>query len=237
MRPAALAALVGAGVPLSEALRVLEVDEVDDPLIRLALDVGAPLVPTLLFLDEQLGQQEKTQAEIRQAQAIPLATRKLLLWLPAGTVVMSQLAGLGTVQGLLQPLGLVALTLAIALLLLGAKISARMISRLQPPSNAARELLALHICLSAGMGLQQVRRHLPKLSLRAEELIGFSAQTGAGLSSLLLSEIAMSNQRASSESLTQAKKLSVALLIPLAAATLPAFLLLTIVPMIIGITQ
>jgi tight adherence protein B len=232
-----LAALVGAGVPLSEALRVLEVDEVDDPLIRLALDVGAPLVPTLLFLDEQLGQQEKTQAEIRQAQAIPLATRKLLLWLPAGTVVMSQLAGLGTVQGLLQPLGLVALTLSIALLLLGAKISARMISRLQPPSNAARELLALHICLSAGMGLQQVRRHLPKLSLRAEELIGFSAQTGAGLSSLLLSEIAMSNQRASSESLTQAKKLSVALLIPLAATTLPAFLLLTIVPMIIGITQ
>ena len=237
MRPAALAALVGAGVPLPEALRVLEVDEVQDPLIRLALDVGAPLVPTLLFLDEQLGQQEKTQAEIRQAQAIPLATRKLLLWLPAGTVVMSQLAGLGTVQGLLQPLGLVALTLAIALLLLGAKISARMISRLQPPSNAARELLALHICLSAGMGLQQVRRHLPKLSLRAEELIGFSAQTGAGLSSLLLSEIAMSNQRASSESLTQAKKLSVALLIPLAATTLPAFLLLTIVPMIIGITQ
>jgi tight adherence protein B len=237
VRPAALAALIGAGVPLSEALRVLEVDEVDDPLIRLALDVGAPLVPTLLFLDEQLGQQEKTQAEIRQAQAIPLATRKLLLWLPAGTVVMSQLAGLGTVQGLLQPLGLVALALAIALLLLGAKISARMISRLQPPSNAARELLALHICLSAGMGLQQVRRHLPKLSLRAEELIGFSAQSGAGLSSLLLSEIAMGNQRASSESLTQAKKLSVALLIPLAATTLPAFLLLTIVPMIIGITQ
>ncbi len=237
MRPAALAALVGAGVPLSEALRVLEVDEVDDPLIRLALDVGAPLVPTLLFLEEQLGQQEKTQAEVRQAQAIPLATRKLLLWLPAGTVVMSQLAGLETLQGLFQPLGLVALVLAVALLMLGAKLSARMIRRLQPPGNDARELLALHICLSAGMGLQQVRRHLPKLSQRAEELIGFSAQTGAALSSLLLSEIAMSNQRATSESLTQAKKLSVALLIPLAATTLPAFLLLTIVPMIIGITQ
>ena len=237
MRPAALAALVGAGVPLAEALRVLEVDEIDDPLIRLALDVGAPLVPTLLFLDEQLGHQEKTEAEVRQAQAIPLATRKLLLWLPAGTVVMSQLAGLETLQGLLQPLGLVALVLAVALLMLGAKLSARMIRRLQPPSNIARELLALHICLSAGMGLQQVRRQLPKLSPRAEELIGFSAQTGAGLSSLLLREIAMSNHRATSESLTQAKKLSVSLLIPLAATTLPAFLLLTIVPMIIGITQ
>jgi len=237
VRPAALAALVGSGVPLAEALRVLEVDEIEDPLIRLALDVGAPLVPTLLFLDEQLDQREKTQAEIRQAQAIPLATRKLLLWLPAGTVAMSQLAGLETLQGLLQPLGLVALVLAVTLLVLGAKLSARMIRRLQPPSNAARELLALHICLSSGMGLQQVRRHLPKLSQRAEELIAFSSQTGAGLSNLLLSEIAMSNQRATSESLTQAKKLSISLLIPLAATTLPAFLLLTIVPMIIGITQ
>ena len=237
MRPAALAALVGAGVPLAESLRVLEVDEVEDPLIRLALDVGAPLLPTLLFLDEQLGQQEKTLGEVQQAQAIPLATRKLLLWLPAGTVVVSQLAGLKTLQGLLQPMGLVALVLAVGLLMLGAKLSARMIRQLQPPSNAARELLALHICLSAGMGLQQIRRQLPGLSQRAEELISFSAQTGAGLSSLLLSEIAMSSQRATSESLTRAKKLSVALLIPLAATTLPAFLLLTIVPMFIGITQ
>lgn len=237
MRPAALAALIGAGVPLSQALEVLEVEKVEDPLIRLALEVGAPLVPTLNFLDEQLAHQERTQAEIRQAQAIPLATRKLLLWLPAGTVLMSELAGLETLQGLMQPAGLVALAFAIALLVLGAKLSGRILKRLKPPDSSARELLALQICLSSGMGLQQLRRTLPKLSDRAQELISMSQQTGASLSNLLVSEVAASNQRAVSESLTQAKKLSVALLIPLAATTLPAFLLLTIVPMIIGITQ
>jgi tight adherence protein B len=237
VRPAALAALIGAGVPLSQALEVLEVEEVEDPLIRLALEVGAPLVPTLNFLDEQLAHQERTQAEIRQAQAIPLATRKLLLWLPAGTVLMSELAGLETLQGLMQPAGLVALAFAIALLVLGAKLSGRILKRLKPPDSSARELLALQICLSSGMGLQQLRRTLPKLSDRAQELISMSQQTGASLSNLLVSEVAASNQRAVSESLTQAKKLSVALLIPLAATTLPAFLLLTIVPMIIGITQ
>jgi tight adherence protein B len=210
---------------------------VEDPLIRLALEVGAPLVPTLNFLDEQLAHQERTQAEIRQAQAIPLATRKLLLWLPAGTVLMSELAGLETLQGLMQPAGLVALAFAIALLVLGAKLSGRILKRLKPPDSSARELLALQICLSSGMGLQQLRRTLPKLSDRAQELISMSQQTGASLSNLLVSEVAASNQRAVSESLTQAKKLSVALLIPLAATTLPAFLLLTIVPMIIGITQ
>jgi len=237
VRPAALAALIGAGVPLSQALEVLEVEKVEDPLIRLALEVGAPLVPTLNFLDEQLAHQERTQAEIRQAQAIPLATRKLLLWLPAGTVLMSELAGLETLQGLMQPAGLVALAFAIALLVLGAKLSGRILKRLKPPDSSARELLALQICLSSGMGLQQLRRTLPKLSDRAQELISMSQQTGASLSNLLVSEVAASNQRAVSESLTQAKKLSVALLIPLAATTLPAFLLLTIVPMIIGITQ
>ena len=64
-----------------------------------------------------------------------------------------------------------------------------------------------------------------------------SQRTGAGLGALVQSEISASNERAISEQLTQAKKLSVSLLIPLTATTLPAFLLLTIVPMIIGITQ
>ena len=237
MRPAALAALVGAGVPLQDALEVLEVDQLDDPLIELALEVGAPLVPTLTFLDEQLANEAQTQLEVKQAQAIPMATRRLLLWLPAGTVLMSQLVGLETLQGLTKPLGLVAAGLAIALILLGAKLSSRMLGRLQPPNSAARELLALQICLSSGMGLQQVRRQLPKLSERAENLIALSQQSGAGLSTLLISEVAAQNQMLISESLTQAKKLSVSLLIPLAATTLPAFLLLTIVPMIIGITQ
>ena len=237
MRPAALAALVDAGVPLQDALLVLEVDQIDDPLIRLALEVGSPLVPTLTFLEQQLAIEAKTELEVKQAQAIPVATRKLLLWLPAGTVVMSQLAGLETLRGLTQPIGLVAGTFATALIVLGAKLSARMLKRLQPPRTSAREMLSLHICLSSGMGLQQVRRYLPKLSERAEQLIKLSQQSGAALSNLLVSEVAAENQLAISESLTQAKKLSVALLIPLAATTLPAFLLLTIVPMIIGITQ
>ena len=237
MRPAALAALVGAGVPLREALAVLEVEEVEDPLIQLALEVGAPLVPTLEFLAEQQAHQQRTRLEIAQAQAIPLATRKLLLWLPVGTVLMSQLAGLETLQGLMQPLGFVALVFAIGLLVLGAKLSSRMLKRLKPPDSSARELLSLQICLSSGMGLQSIRKRLPSLGAKAQELISMSQQTGASLSNLLVSEVAASNQLEVSEALTEAKKLSVALLIPLAATTLPAFLLLTIVPMIIGITQ
>ncbi len=181
---------------------------------------------------------ERAEAELKQAQAIPEATRRLLLWLPAGTVIFSQLAGLETLQGLMTPLGLLASLLALGFLYAGAKISASMIARLSSaPRTQVHSLLALQICISSGMGLSQISKLIPSLTPRAQELIAMSQRTGAALQTLISSEISASNERAISEQLTQAKKLSVSLLIPLTATTLPAFLLLTIVPMIIGITQ
>lgn len=238
MRPAALAALISSGVGFEQALLELGIDEVQDELIQLAIRVGAPLVPTLLLLEQQLVHQERSASEIAQSQAIPQATRKLLLWLPAGTVLISQLAGLNTLQGLLTPVGLIALVVSVGLIFAGAKISSRMLRRLDSgPSTKARELIALNICISAGLGLDQVTRELRGLGPESRDLISLSQRTGASLSALLRSEVAASNEKLIGEQLTQAKKLSISLLIPLAATTLPAFLLLTIVPMIIGITQ
>lgn len=238
MRPAALAALVSSGVCLEVALNELGVESIEDELVLLAIQIGAPLVPTLQVLEQQLIHKERAEAELRQAQAIPQATRKLLLWLPAGTVVVSQLAGLETVQGLMEPLGLVALVLAVGFLAAGSKISARMLRKFNSEQLAeSKSLVALQICVNSGMPLGQISQQLPKLDQRAFELIALSQRTGASINSLLLSEIAASNERAISERLTRAKKLSVSLLVPLSATTLPAFLLLTIVPMVIGITK
>jgi tight adherence protein B len=238
MRPAALAALVSSGVPLQSALRELGVDRVDDELIQLAISVGAPLVPTLQVLEQQLIHRERAESEIRQAQAIPQATRKLLLWLPVATLVLSQLAGLDTLRGLFHPLGLVALLLAAVLIFVGAKVSGRMLQKLRPePDPVARQLIALGICLRAGMGMAEINQRNPTLCPLARRLIEMSQRTGASLSNLISLEVAASNERAIGSQLTKAKKLSVSLLIPLSATTLPAFLLLTIVPMIVGITK
>jgi pilus assembly protein TadC len=68
-------------------------------------------------------------------------------------------------------------------------------------------------------------------------LVALSQRTGAALGALLGSEIEMLNERSLTEQLTKAKQLAVALLVPLSLTTLPAFLLLTIPPMLIGITQ
>jgi tight adherence protein B len=238
MRPSALAALVSSGVPYPLALEELGANDFSDQLIELAISVGAPLVPTLKTLEQQLIHKERSESELQQAQAVPKATRKLLLWLPVLTLLISQLAGLQTLQGLLQPLGIVAAAFAAGLIYLGARVSAKMLRRLAKPTESeARELIALKICLSAGMGLHQIQGELPQLSAETLALIQLSQRTGASLTGLLESEIAASNERVISNQLTQAKNLSVALLIPLSATALPAFLLLTIVPMIIGITK
>lgn len=238
MRPAALSALISSGVPLQSALDELAIENLDDELLTLAVEVGAPLIPTLRVLEQQLIHQERAQAELAQAQAVPQATRKLLLWLPVGTVVLSQFAGLETFKGLMEPLGLVALVLALGLLYLGARLTARMLKRFRAaPDREVRTLIALKICLSAGMGLKDIRSRLSERATEADRLISLSETTGAALSSLIDSEIEALNQRAISNQLTAAKKLSVSLLIPLSATTLPAFLLLTIVPMVIGIAQ
>ena len=238
MRPAALSALISSGVPLQSALQELAVENLDDELLNLAVEVGAPLVPTLKVLEQQQIHREHAQSELRQAQAVPQATRKLLLWLPVGTVILSQLAGLETLKGLMEPLGMVALVLALGLLYLGARITARMLKKfVAEPDRVVRELIGLKICLEAGMGLRAIQSRLGEKTTEAARLISLSERTGAALGLLIDSEIEALNQRAISNQLTAAKKLSVSLLIPLSATTLPAFLLLTIVPMVIGIAQ
>lgn len=216
----------------------LGLESIPDDLLVLAIEVGAPLVPTLKILEQQLTHSERAAAEIRQAQAVPMATRKLLLWLPAGTVLISQVAGLDTLQGLTEPIGLLALLAAAGLLYAGARITSRMLKRFEvAPENAVKELIALKICLGAGMGLRDIRKRLGELSPAATDLIELSERTGAALGSLIQSEIEALNEKTVSDQLTLAKKLSVSLLIPLSATTLPAFLLLTIVPMVIGIAK
>jgi hypothetical protein len=105
-------------------------------------------------------------------------------------------------------------------------------------AHPARELIALQVCVSAGLGLSEIRAVIPKLySERTQRLVELSQRTGASLGALIASEIEILNQRSLTEQLTKAKQLAVALLVPLSLTTLPAFLLLTIPPMLIGITQ
>jgi pilus assembly protein TadC len=135
--------------------------------------------------------------------------------------------------------GALAALLAGALLFAGYKISGRMLnSFLAPKPDPTLSLMVLRICLSAGESLEKIRIRLESYpDGGASQLVEISKRTGARLSFLIDSELEQLNQKLLSTRIEEARKLSVRLLIPLSLTTLPAFLLLTLPPIIIGFTQ
>ena len=242
MRPAMLSGLISAGVPLATAVDLADPRQLPEKFrqfIALAFELGAPLVPTLSQLEVQLRHEERSAQEVSQAQAVPQATRTLLLWLPPVAFLMSQIMGLASLKGLLHPVGMVAALLAAALLGLGHKISGKMLATFdEMRPDPTHSLMVLRICLAAGEPLPKIEARLAKLDPGvATELIELSKQTGAKLAALIDSELEQLNQKLLSERIEAARRLSVRLLIPLSLTTLPAFLLLTLPPIIIGFTQ
>ena len=242
MRPAILAGLLSAGVPFQQAVDMADPETLPEKFkqfIALAFELGAPLVPTLIQLEQQLRHEERTDQEIAQAQAVPQATRTLLLWLPVASFVFAQVMGLGTFQGLWHPVGAVSAALAAGLLYLGFRLSGSMLKRfMEPKPDPTISLMVLRICLSAGEPLSRITKRLELVAPGgATELVDLSSKTGARLSFLIDSELEQLNQKLLSERIEAARKLSVRLLIPLSLTTLPAFLLLTLPPIIIGFTQ
>ena len=242
MRPAILAGLLSAGVPFQQAVDMADPETLPEKFkqfIALAFELGAPLVPILVQLEQQLRHEERTDQEIAQAQAVPQATRTLLLWLPVVSFVFAQVMGLGTFQGLWHPVGAVSAALAAGLLYLGFRLSGSMLKRfMEPKPDPTISLMVLRICLSAGEPLSRITKRLELVAPGgATELVDLSSKTGARLSFLIDSELEQLNQKLLSERIEAARKLSVRLLIPLSLTTLPAFLLLTLPPIIIGFTQ
>jgi hypothetical protein len=68
-------------------------------------------------------------------------------------------------------------------------------------------------------------------------LIKVTRRTGAALSELVKSEIENTLKRQLSEKITLLRELSVRLLIPLGLTTLPAFMLFTIPPTMVGLAK
>jgi tight adherence protein B len=66
------------------------------------------------------------------------------------------------------------------------------------------------------------------------ELVSLSRQTGAPLGELVQNQIELVTHRALQQSMAKAKRMSIELLVPMSLTVLPAFLILTIVPMLIG---
>jgi tight adherence protein B len=224
---------MASGVGIKTALEVagLQLDGSSpiEKLLSSAIYSGAPVrqvANRLVGFELDL---ERFRSELATANAVPIATRKLLLWLPALSLVMGQLAGFGTIEAMLRPLGALSLGIAGALILLGIRWSGKLLGPLmKEPQHPAFELLRFSLLLSAGAPLDN--SHPKALS----KLVALSRLTGAPLRELVEIEIELVTQRALQEFMAKAKRMSIELLVPMSVTVLPAFLILTIVPILIG---
>ena len=232
------ASLIGAGVPLSNALELTGIKS--DPnyhILEFAISVGAPLGATLAALSAHQQNLSAFLREIESAQAVPRATRKLMLWLPLLGAAMGQLLGLETFSARGTTLGLVSFMLGLGLLYAGYSITAKMLNRSQAPNELpGLGWFRLGILLSAGESLS-VAVSRSGLSAIANESIALPTKTGARLSVLIQAQQREEIAQFASNKIYEAKQLAVSLLVPLGLTTLPAFLLFTVVPMLIGINQ
>ncbi len=226
-------ALLSAGVNLHSALEVagLRQDGTSpiERMLQVAIESGAPIKAVTKILAAFERDLERFKLELETANAVPIATRKLLLWLPALSVAIGQLAGFGTVVALLHPIGLAAVLVALGLIGLGVRWSRALLAPLLfEPEHPAQELMRFNLLLLSGGPLTTSSNPI------LENLIALSRETGAPLSELVDNEIELVTQRALQESLAKAKRMSIELLVPMSLTVLPAFLILTIVPMLIG---
>ncbi len=213
-----------------------------------AVEAGAPLAPALERAAESLHAIADADRQRELALAGPLATARIVALLPFAGIGMGLLIGadpLGVVVGTVP--GAVAAAGGIAALVVGLRWNERMIAAARtadPLAGAGHELLALALAGGAppDAALARARSAADRLGIAeavrdAGKALAFAVRHGVPVAALLRAEAARVRRRALADALRRAALLGTRLLAPLALCFLPGFVLLGVVPLLIGILR
>ncbi|SEB95227.1 tight adherence protein B [Paramicrobacterium humi] len=235
--PAALAAADGAA---ADAWRCLAA------ALEVATACGAPVAGALRTLAETLRSLGQTQRDIATVLAAPRSTARLVMALPLVGIGFGLLLGFDTAGALLSPFGAAAAIAGILLMLAGWRWSSRLARRATPRDSAPGLLVDLTaIAMSGGASadsaLETAAASAASFDLpgtdddAAREVIQLAQRAGVPASELLRSEAQRIRRDASSQAARAAARLGTSLMIPLGVCVLPAFMLLGVVPMMLGV--
>jgi tight adherence protein B len=213
-----------------------------------ATDAGAPLAPALREFAASLRDLAQAQREIAVALAAPTATARLVLALPAVGILFGILLGFNTLGTLLTTVpGWVCLVLGGGLMLAASRWNRLLVARAQPRDltpGLGFDLLA--IAVSGGGSIDRARGTVSsavdrydvggsKSEQGIDETLELSARAGVPAAELLRSEALERRRDALAQVQSRAQALSVRLMIPLGVCVLPAFLVLSIVPLLLAV--
>jgi tight adherence protein B len=212
-----------------------------------ATEAGATLAPSLQAAASSLHDRADALREVEVALTGPRSTARLVGWLPIVGLVMAAALGvdvLGALTG--SVLGIGAVTAGAGLTAAGrfwTRSLIRSATREARLPGEAADLVA--IGLGAGLSASASRRLaaevLGRLGLPATEdaavgrVLELAERAGAPAADLLRSTARRERRRARARARADAARLGVRLMLPLAVCVLPAFLLLGVMPVVLGL--
>lgn len=229
---------------------------------RLATRLGGPVVIALSRVADVFDRQQRNFSEVQLAFAGPQSTSKLVTGLPLVALALAQLVGMNPARAIIgSPLGLISVCLGVGLLVLGHKWSKRLLAKALPNTGDPGAFIdCVLIGLQAGLPLQQARNYAAteyqvvysgdavsqqnagQLGVPSEadeaalnEAAELSRNSGAALTQLLSATADRFRDELRFEISNRIARLGIRLMIPLGVAVLPAFILISIVPIAISL--
>lgn len=254
-----ISALLGAGLPPQQALEIVgeEISQLGsedkqqfDLVWGLSAKLGGPILLALNRIANVFDQQQRNQREVQLAFSGPQATAKLVMWLPVLALLLGQAVGMNPIGAIFHSvLGALSVSLGVGLMVAGRQWTRRLLARALPVSRDPGAFLdCVLIGLQAGLPLSAAQNQAaqayelafeapPEIQNfeRLDNVAELSRSTGAAVGEILIAEADRFRDQQRYEVATRISKLGVQLMIPLGVAVLPAFILLSIVPIAISL--
>ena len=212
---------------------------------RVATISGAPLAAALRSFADSLRDREAARRDIEVALAGPRATARIVMLLPIVAVLLGLLMGVDLVATIASPIGAACLVIGIVLIVAARRWMRQLLRTAEPRRSSeglALDLLAVAAfgggAPEAAAGLVTAELERAGLDLDPHTLAGLvnlSRRAGAPLGELARTEAADVRARERADARASAERLAVRLMLPLGACVLPSFLLLGVVPMLLGL--
>ncbi|GAB3795811.1 hypothetical protein GCM10028798_05060 [Humibacter antri] len=215
--------------------------------LQVATESGAPLAEALRDLAASLRDLGQTQRDRETALAGPRATARMVLALPAVGILFGAGLGVDTLHTLIAtPAGLGCLAAGAALLLVARAWNRAMLRRATPRDRMpglAIELVAVAMTGggSAPGALARVADACTRFALAppdsdaVDSVLTLAQRAGVGTVELLRAEAEQARRDARSSAQATSAALGVRLMAPLAVCVLPAFMLLSVAPLVMSI--
>ena len=246
--PGVVAAILGAGPP-GPAVAHPEARRAFAGLAAtwaVSIEAGAPLAAALRSYAVLLRGFAESERQRRVALSGPIATSRLVLVMPVLGLVLGAALGEDTFGVLLGgPLGWACLVLGGALMGSAWWWNRALLRRAalgDPLAGLVAELVAT--AMRGGVSAERAgsivgaaarRFGIPADFRTTEAAIRVASAAGAPVAELLRSEAEEARRSALADAAERVERLSVTLMLPLGVCVLPAFMLLGVVPMIVGI--